>query len=100
MGAAHAKVAVITLDTPGANYRTVWALHKHYPNVKIYVRAHDVTHGITLEKVRLSLLGRPNWTHLASEVVEGKNIFSWGPCPEVQDYCPGCKTLRCEKSVS
>ena len=54
VGAAHAKVAVITLDTPGANYRTVWALHKHYPNVKIYVRAHDVTHGITLEKVNLS----------------------------------------------
>lgn len=50
VGAAHARCAVITLDTPGANYRTVWALHKHYPKVKIYVRAHDVTHGITLEK--------------------------------------------------
>ena len=50
VGAAHARCAVITLDTPGANYRTVWALHKHCPKVKIYVRAHDVTHGITLEK--------------------------------------------------
>ena len=56
VGAAHARCAVITLDTPGANYRTVWALHKHYPKVKIYVRAHDVTHGITLEKVRLLTL--------------------------------------------
>ena len=52
IGAKHARCAVITLDTPGANYRTVWALHKHYPGVKIYVRAHDVSHGITLEKVR------------------------------------------------
>ena len=51
VGAEHARCAVITLDTPGANYRTVWALHKHFPQVKIYVRAHDVTHGITLEKV-------------------------------------------------
>lgn len=55
IGAAHARCAVITLDTPGANYRTVWALHKHYPGVKIYVRAHDVSHGITLEKVRHDL---------------------------------------------
>ena len=37
----------------GANYRSVWALHKHFPNVKIYVRAHDVTHGLNLEKVSL-----------------------------------------------
>eukprot|EP00891_Asterochloris_glomerata_P009258 jgi/Astpho2/9258/Aster-06836 len=50
VGAARAACAVITLDTPGANYRTVWALHKHFPNIRIYVRAHDVTHGITLEK--------------------------------------------------
>ena len=54
VGAARAACAVITLDTPGANYRTVWALHKHFPNIRIYVRAHDVTHGITLEKVRSS----------------------------------------------
>ena len=30
----------------------MWALHKHFPNVKIYVRAHDVMHGLNLEKVR------------------------------------------------
>ncbi len=54
VGAARAACAVITLDTPGANYRTVWALHKHFPNIRIYVRAHDVTHGITLEKVNRS----------------------------------------------
>ena len=45
------RCAVITLDTPGANYRTVWALHKHFPHIKTYVRAHDVTHGVILEKV-------------------------------------------------
>ena len=46
----RAACAVITLDTPGANYRTVWALNKHFPGVKSYVRAHDVDHGINLEK--------------------------------------------------
>ncbi|BDA44544.1 probable glutathione-regulated potassium-efflux system protein KefB at C-terminar half [Coccomyxa sp. Obi] len=50
LGAHHAACAVITLDTPGANYRSVWALHKHFPHVKIYVRAHDVQHGLNLEK--------------------------------------------------
>lgn len=50
IGADRAAAAVITLDTPGANYRTVWALSKHYPKVKTFVRAHDVDHGINLEK--------------------------------------------------
>jgi len=50
VGAERAACAVITLDSPGANYRTVWAMHKHFPNVKTYVRAHDVNHGINLER--------------------------------------------------
>jgi voltage-gated potassium channel Kch len=50
LNAGRARCAVITLDTPGANYRAVWAMNKHYPNAKIYVRAHDVSHGINLEK--------------------------------------------------
>lgn len=50
VGAHRAACAVITLDTPGANYRTVWAINKHFPGVKSYVRAHDVDHGINLEK--------------------------------------------------
>ena len=53
IGAHKAACAVVTLDTPGANYRTVWALHKHFPQVKTYVRAHDVDHGLYLEKVGL-----------------------------------------------
>ena len=52
LGAHRAACAVITLDTPGANYRSVWALHKHFPHVKSYVRAHDVDHGLNLEKAR------------------------------------------------
>lgn len=28
----------------------MWALNKHYPNLKTYVRAHDVDHGLNLEK--------------------------------------------------
>ncbi|KAF5816810.1 putative glutathione-regulated potassium-efflux system protein KefB [Helianthus annuus] len=50
IGAERACAAAITLDTPGANYRTVWALSKYFPNVKTFVRAHDVDHGLNLEK--------------------------------------------------
>ncbi|MCL7031392.1 hypothetical protein MKW94_017538 [Papaver nudicaule] len=50
VGAERACAAAVTLDTPGANYRTVWALNKYYPNVKTFVRAHDVDHGLNLEK--------------------------------------------------
>lgn len=50
VGAERACAAVITMDTPGANYRTVWALSKYFPNVKTFVRAHDVDHGLNLEK--------------------------------------------------
>eukprot|EP00879_Flechtneria_rotunda_P019410 GHRR01020387.1.p1 GENE.GHRR01020387.1~~GHRR01020387.1.p1 ORF type:complete len:828 (+),score=374.04 GHRR01020387.1:716-3199(+) len=50
VGAERAACAVITLDTPGANYRSVWAMQKHFPHVKTYVRAHDINHGINLEK--------------------------------------------------
>ncbi|GMP43355.1 hypothetical protein CsSME_00012743 [Camellia sinensis var. sinensis] len=48
--AERACIAAITLDNPGANYRTVWALSKYFPNVKTFVRAHDVDHGLNLEK--------------------------------------------------
>ncbi|KAL7121304.1 hypothetical protein ACP275_02G174800 [Erythranthe tilingii] len=50
VGAGRASAAAITLDSPGANYRTVWALSKYFPNVKTFVRAHDVDHGLNLEK--------------------------------------------------
>jgi hypothetical protein len=50
VGAERAACAVITLDTPGANYRSVWAMQKHFPAIKTYVRAHDINHGINLEK--------------------------------------------------
>ncbi|CAL5382939.1 unnamed protein product [Camellia sinensis] len=52
VGAEIACAAAITLDTPGANYRTVWALSKYFPSVKTFVRAHDVDHGLILEKAR------------------------------------------------
>lgn len=50
VGAERACAAAITLDSPGANYRTVWALSKYFPKVKTFVRAHDVDHGLNLEK--------------------------------------------------
>ncbi|KAM7276294.1 hypothetical protein ACFE04_018160 [Oxalis oulophora] len=54
VGAHRACAAAVTLDTPGANYRTVWALNKYFPNVKTFVRAHDVDHGLNLEKAGAS----------------------------------------------
>jgi len=50
IGAERAACAVITLDTPGANYRSVWAMHKHFPHVKTFCRAHDISAGILLER--------------------------------------------------
>jgi monovalent cation:proton antiporter-2 (CPA2) family protein len=50
VGAERAACAVITLDSPGANYRAVWAMTKHFPHAKTYVRAHDVNHGLNLER--------------------------------------------------
>ena len=50
VGAQRACCAVICMDTPGANYRTVYSMHKHYPNVPVYVRAVDVADGLKLEK--------------------------------------------------
>jgi len=39
---------VITLDTAGANYRSVWAMHKHFPHIKTFVRAFDIENGAPL----------------------------------------------------
>nr|QKY15118.1 k(+) efflux antiporter (KEA) [Polytomella parva] len=50
LGAERAACAVVALDSPGANYRAVYALSKHYPNVRIFVRAYDMAHGEKLEK--------------------------------------------------
>ena len=54
IGADRASCAVVTLDTPGANYRCVWSLKKNFPNLKIYVRARDIAHGLNLEKAGAS----------------------------------------------
>ncbi|CAL5443338.1 unnamed protein product [Camellia sinensis] len=51
VGDEGACAAAITLDTPGVNYRTVWALSKYFPNVKTFVHAQDVDHGLNLEKI-------------------------------------------------
>jgi|TARA_B110000977_G_scaffold5915_1_gene8327 voltage-gated potassium channel Kch len=50
VGAEKASCAVVTLDTPGASYRTVWALKKYYPHIKVYARAGDIKEGLELEK--------------------------------------------------
>ena len=54
IGANKAACAVVALDTPGSNYRCVWTIKKNYPNVKTYVRARDVAHGLNLEKAGAS----------------------------------------------
>lgn len=50
IGADRARAAVIAMDTSGSNYRTVYALHKHFPQVKTFCRAEDIAAGIMLEK--------------------------------------------------
>lgn len=50
VGAERASCAVVTLDQPSANYRTVWAFNKHYPNVSVYVRAADTADGLRMEQ--------------------------------------------------
>ncbi|GFR41614.1 hypothetical protein Agub_g2339 [Astrephomene gubernaculifera] len=50
VGAERAACAIIALDTPGANYRAVYTLSKHFPHVKTYVRAHDITNAVNLER--------------------------------------------------
>lgn len=43
-------ICICLQDTPGANYRAVWAMTKHFPHVKTFVRAHDLVHALNLEK--------------------------------------------------
>lgn len=50
VGADRASCCVITLDSVGANYRTVWTIKKHFPKLKMYVRAYDVEHSLNLER--------------------------------------------------
>jgi monovalent cation:proton antiporter-2 (CPA2) family protein len=50
VGAEKASCAVVTVDSPGGTYRTVWALKKHYPHIKVYARATDVAQGLELER--------------------------------------------------
>ncbi|CAN6462403.1 unnamed protein product [Victoria cruziana] len=69
VGAERACAAAITLDTPGANYRTVWALSKYFPNVKTFVRAHDVDHGLNLEKAGATAAKLP-MTEIAATINE------------------------------
>ena len=54
-GAARAACAGVVMDTPSANYRTVWTLNKNYPGIAIYARASDVTDGLRLEKAGASV---------------------------------------------
>lgn len=51
VGAECACAAAVALDSPGANYRPVWALSKHSPNLKTFVHAHDVDNGVNFELV-------------------------------------------------
>lgn len=50
VGAERAACAIIALDTPGANYRAVYTMSKHFPHIKTYVRAHDITNALNLER--------------------------------------------------
>ncbi|KAA3462212.1 K(+) efflux antiporter 2, chloroplastic-like [Gossypium australe] len=82
VGAERACAAAITLDTPGANYRTVWALSKYFPNVKTFVRAHDVDHGLNLEKAGATAAKLPT-----SEIAATINEFRSRHLAELTELC-------------
>ena len=54
VGAERSAAAVVVLDTPGANYRAVYSMNKHYPDIPVFVRATDVADGVKLEKAGAS----------------------------------------------
>ncbi|CAD7704749.1 unnamed protein product [Ostreobium quekettii] len=56
VGAQNAACIVVALDSPGANYRCVWAASRHFPHVPIYVRARDVDHARNLAKAGASVV--------------------------------------------
>ena len=41
---------MVTLDTPTATFRAVWALKKNFPHIKVYARASDIAQGLELEQ--------------------------------------------------
>lgn len=49
-GAGQARAAVITIDQPAAATRAVAALRETYPDLRIFVRAHDLRHRRQLER--------------------------------------------------
>ncbi|XP_054780971.1 K(+) efflux antiporter 2, chloroplastic-like isoform X2 [Prosopis cineraria] len=50
IGAERACAAAVTLDSPGANYRNSLGSEQVLPKCEDFVRAHDVDHGLNLEK--------------------------------------------------
>jgi voltage-gated potassium channel Kch len=50
VGLHRAKAVVVLLDTPAAMYRTVYEIHKMDPHMPVFARAHDVDHGVVLER--------------------------------------------------
>lgn len=44
------------VDWLGANYRCVWTMKRHFPEVKTYVRAFDMDHAQSLEKAGASVV--------------------------------------------
>lgn len=62
-----------------ANYRTVWALKKHFPKVKSYVRAHDVEQGLNLERAGATAVV-PETLEPSLQVLSPLNLKEFGHC--------------------
>jgi voltage-gated potassium channel Kch len=50
VGAGRARCAIVTLDTPGSSYRSVYSMHKNFPAVKTFATAQDAPAGLMLER--------------------------------------------------
>ena len=57
-GAARANFLVITLDEPGATTRLAGTAIKHFPNLRVIARAHDMRHMFELRDLGVEVIER------------------------------------------
>ncbi len=73
-GVGKAKIFVLAIDDVRDSVRTAEAVHRHYPNVKIFARARDRAHAYQLMDIGVHVINREMYLSsldLARQVLEG-----------------------------
>jgi glutathione-regulated potassium-efflux system ancillary protein KefC len=60
-GAEHAQLLVVALDDPDAVNQLVRTARKHFPDLRIVARAHDMRHMFQLRDLGVDLIERETW---------------------------------------